>query len=72
MESGIDFFKVAHEEGRGRKKKLDPTKVRAIRQRLKDGTPQLQVADEFGIAPSTVCAVNRKQIWANVLDEGEA
>jgi len=72
MESGIDFFKVAHEEGRGRKKKLDENKVRAIRKRLNDGVPQLKVAAEFGIAPSTVCAVNRRQIWALVQDEEEA
>jgi DNA invertase Pin-like site-specific DNA recombinase len=69
METGIDFFQQMHKEGKGRKPKLNPSRIRAIRKKMREGVPQQVIALEEGIAKSTVSAISTKQIWGHILDE---
>ena len=43
--------------------KLKEAQIPVIRQRLRDGFNQHQVADEFGVSNSTISLISRNHIW---------
>jgi DNA invertase Pin-like site-specific DNA recombinase len=72
METGIDFFQQMKREGKGRKPKLNPDRIRAIRKKMREGVPQQVIAEQEGIAKSTVSAISTKQIWGHIPEEEPA
>ena len=47
--------------------KLNPRKVRQIRNHLARGTPQRAIAKLFGVRQGVVCGINLRKYWGHVL-----
>ncbi len=45
---------------------LDKKKVRQIKRMLKSGTKQTELADKYGVSPSTITAIKKGRAWANI------
>lgn len=46
--------------------KLTPKDVRTIKQNIKDGCVQSQLARQFGVSPATICDIKKGRQWSHI------